>query len=294
VIEETDHHIIRRRTDGVITEALKDGMVHGYRMSMDRHIEFPVRDRETWNAFKKRLDPASPVRRTRYWEEYKRSVKDRDYPLAVFASSYFGTPRNWIGFEGISTMVYDDPKLLHEIIEAQADMAITLLTPILEEIPDIDYGVMWEDMCYKTASIISPKHFREFCMPRIARVTDLLRKHGITEVWVDSDGYVDELIPLWLEAGVNGIYPLEVASGEDPVRLRKEYGKDLLLWGGIDKMELAKDKAAIEREVRAKAPFLIEQGGWIPGVDHAVPPDVSYENFLYYRKLMCDIAERGL
>ena len=294
-LEETDRHIISRRSDGVVTMALKEGTVRGTRMSMDKYIEFPVRDRTSWNEFKKRLNPKSPLRylRSGAWEDYKKMVKDRDYPLAVFGGSFFGWPRDWMGFEGASMMVYDDPALMHEITEYIGDFVIEIITPALQEIGDIDYGVFWEDMCYKTASIISPRHFREFCVPQYKRVTHVMRKYGVKTFLVDSDGYVDELIPLWLEGGVNGIYPLEVMAGEDPVGLRKRYGKDLVMWGGIDKVELTKDKAAVEREVRAKVPFLIGQGGWIPGIDHAVPPDVPYENFLYYRKLVCDIAERG-
>ena len=108
---------------------------------------------------------------------------------------------------------------------------------------------------------------------------------------MDSDGNVNELIPLWLEIGVNGVLPLEVAAGIDPVALRKKYGQDLLMMGSIDKRVLAKDKKAIEKEVFSKVPFLIEQGGYVPMVDHTVPPDVPFENFLYYRELIKKIVE---
>ena len=98
---------------------------------------------------------------------------------------------------------------------------------------------------------------------------------------VDSDGDVSELIPLWLEAGINGIYPMEVAAGNDLVELRREYGRDLLMTGGIDKRVLARDRRAIDDELAARIP-LAEQGGYIPHIDHGIPHDVPYENFAYY------------
>ena len=85
---------------------------------------------------------------------------------------------------------------------------------------------------------------------------------------------------------MNGFWPLEVAAGMDPVALRKKYGKQILLIGGIDKRVLAQDKKAIEKEVMGKVPFLVSQGGYIPSLDHTVPPDVSFENYMYYLQLI--------
>ncbi len=94
-----------------------------------------------------------------------------------------------------------------------------------------------------------------------------------------------------MEAGVTVTGPLEIAAGMDPVSLRKKYGKDLALWGGIDKRILAKDKKAIKEELMSKIPYLIEQGGYIPTIDHEAPPDISLENFMYYLSLKKKIAE---
>jgi uroporphyrinogen decarboxylase len=60
--------------------------------------------------------------------------------------------------------------------------------------------------------------------------------------------------------------------------------------GGIDKRELAKDKAAIEREVMRKVPPLVERRGYFPGVDHAVPPDVPLENYKHFISLLKKIC----
>ncbi|NCO42134.1 MAG: hypothetical protein COZ06_31680 [Armatimonadetes bacterium CG_4_10_14_3_um_filter_66_18] len=115
--------------------------------------------------------------------------------------------------------------------------------------------------------------------------------NGVHTIIVDSDGNNDVLIPLWLEAGVTGLRPFEVAASSDPVAARKEYGKDLLIQGGLDKRALARGKEAIDREVLSKVPWLCLQGGYFPQVDHLVPPDVSLEDYTHYAALLCAVAE---
>ncbi|MBI3991137.1 MAG: hypothetical protein HY350_03200, partial [Candidatus Omnitrophica bacterium] len=117
------------------------------------------------------------------------------------------------------------------------------------------------------------------------RIIRRLKKAGISAIWVDCDGDPEAIIPCWMDAGINCFWPLEQASGMDPVRLRKKFGKELILCGGIDKMEIAKGKDAIKKELYKKIPPLLEDGGYIPHIDHAISPEISYEDFLYYLEL---------
>lgn len=110
-------------------------------------------------------------------------------------------------------------------------------------------------------------------------MVDLLRAHGVEAIILDCDGNVDELLPIWIDCGINAIYPFERAAGMDPLAVRAKYGKNLILTGGVDKRALAEGKAAIDREVEMiKA--LLESGGYFPSADHMVPPDVPYENIV--------------
>ena len=148
-----------------------------------------------------------------------------------------------------------------------------------------DYFNFFEDFAGKGGPLISPQIFQKFFLPYYKKIINRFRQAGIKYFWLDSDGDPEVLIPLMLEAGITCLWPLEQASGMDPVRLRKKYGRDLSLAGGIDKLELAKDKKAIEKELYAKIPPLLESGGYIPHLDHTFSPEISYENFLYYLKL---------
>ena len=129
--------------------------------------------------------------------------------------------------------------------------------------------------------MISPQMFREIVGPRLKKVCDLLRVHGCDIIWTDCDGDVNPLIPVWLECGLNCMFPLEVQGGSDPVPMREKYGKQLLLRGGINKHNLSKGKKEILAELK-RVEKLVEEGGFIPGVDHRCAEDVSYENYKYY------------
>jgi uroporphyrinogen decarboxylase len=127
-------------------------------------------------------------------------------------------------------------------------------------------------------------------VPNYRKVTGLLRDYGVDAIFVDSDGNIDKLIPLWLEGGVNGFHPLEVAAGSDPVALRKQYGRKVLLRGGIDKRKIALGGRALRNEVMSKVPFLARSGGYIPYIDHDVPPDISWADFQEYTRLLKEAA----
>lgn len=177
------------------------------------------------------------------------------------------------------------------MIEYLEYFIIETIKKAVEEIK-FDFAHFWEDMACNAGPLVSPKIFKEFMMPHYKNVTEFLRKHGIDIITVDSDGNIEKLIPLWLESGVNGFLPLEVAAGMDAVALRKEYGKDVILIGNIDKGALARGKEPIRQEVMSKVPYLLSQGGYFPVIDHGVPPDVSFENYTYYLRLLREISKR--
>ena len=288
VLSETEDYRVRRRSDGVVVQELK---ARGPKDQMPRWLEFPIKTRADWEEFKKRLDPNSPCRYPPWWEDKKRCWRDRDYPLFIHAGSLYGRLRNWIGMENLAYLFYDDPIWVHDMMEYLTEFYCRTIERAVKEV-DFDYAIFGEDIAYKNGPLLSPKIVKEFMVPRYKRITRLLRENGIDIIFIDSDGNVEELIPLWLEAGINGVYPLEVAAGMDPVALRKKYGKNLVMMRGIDKRALIEGKDAIDRELESKLPYLCREGGYIPGCDHLVPPDVSLENYLYFLERMKEITLR--
>lgn len=265
---------------------------HDREIGMSQWVTYPIRGREQWELMKQRLEASDPTRYPEYWDDYARSVRGRDYPLGIHGGSFYGWIRNWVGMEYLALWYADCPDLIHEMTEYISDFMLRLLDRALTTIPDFDYALLWEDMCYKAGPLISPQAFRDFMMEPMKRVTSRLRDAGIDLIMVDCDGNIDLLLPLWLEAGVNLHYPLEVASDCDPLQYRERYGKEVLLLGAIDKrvMRDGCTKADVEKEVLSKVPALWQQGGYAPFVDHAVPPDVPLELFQHYLNLVNDIC----
>ena len=279
IIEETEDYRLYRAGDGVLTKVRRD--VKGY--PTYQWLDYPIKNREDWEKFKEgQLNPDSPGRypEESQWETMKREWKNRDYPISIDGGSFYGFARNWIGVNNISLMFYDDPELIQEMMDYLADFFIKVLHRALHEV-DVDFALFWEDMCYKAGPLISPAMFRKFLLPNYKKMTKFLVEHGVELSWVDCDGNIEALLPLWIEGGVIGHYPLEVAAGMDAGKLRDEYGHDIVMWGNVDKRALAKGKEAIDAEIERLAP-VVEKGGFIPLVDHGVPEDISYENYLYY------------
>jgi uroporphyrinogen decarboxylase len=254
---------------------------------MPQYIAYPLKGRATWPEFARRLNPDSPARFPVHWESIKKQYENRDFPLGINCGSLYGWLRNWMGVEGISYAVYDDPAFLEGAATEVADCILAVLEKALPGV-QYDFAQFWEDMAYKTSSLISPEHYRKLFLPQYRRITDRLHQAGIDVMMLDSDGNVEGLIPCWLDVGINLIYPMEAAAGMDVTALRRKFGKNLLIGGGMDKRILASNKAAIKEMVDERV-SLMREGGYIPGCDHAIPPDIPWENYVYYRSLLLSV-----
>ena len=284
LLDETDRYEISRNNYGIVTKALKTGTLHDQRMSMDTFLLWPVTAPEDFASVKKRLIAAIPERYPDDLDKRIPNWKKRTCPLILgrncITTGFYWRARDFMGTENLSYAWYDYPDLMHEMMEFIADFIIETSRPVLEKI-QIDYFNLNEDMSMKTGPLLSPETFRTFIFPHLKRLIAFLKKNGTKYVSVDTDGNPTALIPLLMEAGVDIIWPIERASEVSPQMLRQKFGKELHLWGGVDKRVLLEGPEAIRRHLREFIP-LIEEGGFIPTVDHCVPPDVSWDNFRYY------------
>ena len=183
----------------------------------------------------------------------------------------------------------DDPDLVREMCLFWADFVRETFLPVIQNV-DLDLVGLSEDMAFKAHSMISPAMVREFLMPVYERWIPDIKGSGCPIVWMDSDGYVAELIPLWIEAGINCAGPIEVAAGNDVVAYRRRFGRAMAYTGMIDKRAIAKGGATMEAEVLRVVPALLEEGGCIPGCDHGVPHDISWPNFIEYARLLAQLT----
>jgi hypothetical protein len=291
VLEDQGDREIFQQADGVrVLRQKKMG-------SIPQHLGHLLTDRESWRKhYRPRLDPDHPERMPPDLAVRILEWSDPDHPSLVvpWIGGLYGWIRDWMGMEAVSMVVYDDPAFFEEMVATIADCMIGTLARLLAAGAKIDACAFWEDMCYNAGPLIHPRHFKQYLVPHYRRITDLLHRYGVDIVWVDCDGRIDKLVPLWLNSGVNCMFPLEIGSwGADPLRFRQEYGKDLRLMGGFSKRILAGTKAEIDREVFRLAP-LVEEGGYIPFCDHLVPPDVPFENYWHYCKKAREVWGHGV
>jgi len=286
IVEETEDYLIRRDGDCALRQDVKEGV-----RSISHYIEYGIRSRDDWPRFRKRLNPATPGRYPDNWDALVEEYRTRDYPLAVRIGSMIGLIRNWVGFEGLALLAYDDPGFLEEMIETCCVCVCETIKRALKNV-QFDFAAGWEDICFKNGPILSPAMFDRWIVPRYKRITDLLHRYDIDIVWTDCDGNITLIADQFLAGGINCMFPLEIAGGSDPVALREKYGKQILLHGGVDKLTLLKGEKAIEQELLRLKP-IVDEGGFIPHLDHRCPSNVTLDNYKTYLRLKRELFDAG-
>lgn len=296
VLAEDDECITVRDPRGIIVKNLRDGS------SMPDFVDYPVHNWDEWNKYKEeRLRSDAPGRflkpgnKWNLWndvpweagtaeevgraaaksaEENRRAVQVGSFPWGVF-----GTARDILGAEELLVSFYTQPDLVHDIMDTFANIWIDMFEDVAKYV-QIDHIHIWEDMSGKQGSLISPAMIEEFMMPNYRKIRDFAKARKIPLISVDSDGNVDDLIPVMMKNGVNFFFPFEVQAGCDVEEYRRKY-PDLAILGGLNKYALVLGKKEIDAEIE-KAARMLKHGRYIPGLDHLVPPDVPWDAYVYY------------
>ena len=273
VLEQNNQYKIIQDSEGNICKVSISGT------SFPKYLKYGLETYQDWERYK--LEHLDYTNNDRIGDVKGAVEKAHSEGMAIGfnAGSLYGCLRNWMGVENISIALMTERRWVAEMMDHLMEMAIYLIEKALPDI-DVDMAWWWEDMCYNKGPLISPELFNELMVPRYKQITDALLKKNIDINILDCDGRIYELVPGWLNSGINCMFPIEAAH-TDPIKLRQDYGKDILLIGGVNKLSLINSKENIDRELERLQP-LIEQGGYIPTIDHRVPADVSFENYLYY------------
>lgn len=261
--------------EGILMRERKDNP----RSSMPQFVRYPVETAADFRRFwAERMSPDLEKRVGPDYEAALRALRTRTGALVVGADrwgGFFGGLRAMLGVDRACMLFYDDPALVEEMMDAIADLIVGVMGRILDH-TSVDCFAFWEDMAFKTGPLVGPDMFRRFALPRYRRVVEYLKGRGVPLVALDSDGDITSLVPIWMDAGIDILYPCEVQCGMDVRGLRRRFGRGLRLWFGIDKRALARDRASIDAELERVRP-LVAEGGYIPGLDHGVPPDVPFD-----------------
>ena len=256
--------------------------------SISHTIKYPLEPtRESWEKFKAYLDKNDPRRYPADWEEIALNLSKTDRVRAFMGGSFYGWIRSWMGVENLSYFMYDDPELLEEMVAYIADHFMSLMKPILMRV-QFDFVYFFEDCCGSFGPLFSPAIYNEIFDPYYKQMIRFYKENGIAFTLIDSDGWVEPLIPCWQESGFDIFFPIEVGKwGANPADLRKKFGP-IKIFGAVNKNLIR----GLEEELRNHLISLkssVMEGGYLPIPDHRIPPEVSYEQMLRYIRVFHEV-----
>jgi uroporphyrinogen decarboxylase len=292
VLEHRDGHYIVQDWMGAITE-ISDTYDYTYiRQAKDfvtrKWHRWPVQGRADWEEkIKWRYNVADPARLSPEWWEKAQAAEASGKAVIISVNGPFWQMREWVGMEGLCELMIDDPQFVADMAEFWRQYTVEVLETVLRRVR-VDILMVSEDMAYKAHSMISPRMARRFLQPCYFSWVDLLKSYGDGIIDMDSDGYVAHLIPIWIESGIKVCDPIEVAAHNDIVAFREQFGRKMGYRMGIDKRAIAAGGEVMRAEVLRVLPVM-RDGGFIPGCDHGVPPDISWPAFIEYSRLLAEL-----
>jgi hypothetical protein len=271
VLEEDDECLIELDPYGRRTKLYKTAA------TIPLPLEYPVTDWDSWLEFKPRYEFSED----RFADAWDADIPDDALVIATLPGG-FDEPRQLMGDAGLCVAYYDQPELVHDMLETMGRTAARVLE-IASRRVRIDQLSVHEDMAGKGGPLVGPAVIDEYIRPYYRRVWDMLQSRGARLFSQDSDGNMNAVTPAFLDAGLNVMFPCEPAAGMDAVEVRKTYGQRLGIVGGLDKFALLKGRQAIRAELEYKMQAsMLEAGGIVFGADHRIPDGVKLEDFWYF------------
>jgi len=246
--------------------------------SMPHWLKFPVESPTDWET---KIEPRLRPDEHPYGDLDAEvvAVEASDGPRGFWLLGLYAFLRTYWGAEKLAYAFYDYPDTLQDMARCWRDMMCVCAPRILDRV-EFDYALFHEDMAFKNGPLIGPNLYREFMTPYYREIIGELNRRGVRRIMIDSDGNNGALQDCFVEVGMNGLFPFEAAAGNDVLEIRRRY-PSFVIYGAIDKRVLLGTRDDVRRELDAKVPPLWESGGFIPSIDHAVPP-CPQENFEFY------------
>jgi uroporphyrinogen-III decarboxylase len=275
IVEDTPEHTIKLDRYGRTVKLCKGAA------TIPLPLSHPVETMDDWRKIKHwytfsedRID----------WDAIEEARKAQEAGALLIANipGGYDEPRQLMGEEKACLCYYEDPELMHEILETIAVTVEEVLGRVCEKIT-IDQLSVHEDFAGKSGPLAGPAQIEEFIGPYYRRCWAPVKAAGGTIFEQDSDGNVNPVVDALLEAGLTSMYPMEPAAGMDIVALRERYGTRLSMRGGLDKHVLRQGREAIDRELEYKLqPEMVEPGGIVFGLDHRIPNGTPLTDYRYY------------
>ncbi len=280
-----EHKVLEELPNGFIRYQNPDGLIERTRKgagSIPSEDDYQLKDMDSFLTLYKDKMMFSPERMVEKANKNLTISEPRNSPIGLEMGSVFGKIRNFLSVIGMSYMIFDDYELLQEIVDTFAEMQYKTVEATLKTGMKFDFAHYWEDICFKNGPLLSPEIFEELCAKHYKKRNDLVKSYGIEIISLDCDGVTDSLQKVWIENGVNTLFPIEVGTwGDQFEKARERFGKEQRGVGGLDKICFMKDKAAVDDEL-ARMYRLYKLGGFIPCPDHRLMPGSDINLVKYY------------
>lgn len=281
IVEETEQYIIEETPWGVTQRNWK------FETSTPEFLKHTITDADKWAAAKARIQPTRDRVDWKMLERHYRGWRERgDW---IVAQGWFGfdvTHSFVVGTERVLMQLRTDPEWIQDIWKTELETCLALYDMVWDAGYTFDELTWPDDMGFKNSQFFSVEMYRELLKPIHRRAVEWAHAKGI-RARLHSCGDVNPFVPELLDIGMDGLNPLEVKAGMDPVQLKRTFGDRLLLHGGINAV-LWDDLDAITAEMERVIPTMKESGGYIFASDHSIPSSVSLENF----RAISELAKR--
>jgi len=288
VVEETESVKLVRDGNGALLRWLKDGS------GAPEHVDFAVKDRRSWEEHIRPylLDERSYEQRLNF-DSYRavRSKCARDQRfMTCGVVGAFDRMSPVCGHEHLLAGMALDPEWVTEMADLYATLTVHLLEILFEREGLPDGLWVWDDLGFKHRPFMSPAMYRQMLYPAHKKLFDFAHGRGLPVV-LHCDGYVEALVPSLIEAGINCLQPIEIKAGMDLLKLKKRFGEQIALIGGMDERVLeTNDLEAVEAQLLEKLPGAMAGSGYVLQVDHSVSPLVNYETYRYFVERCLEIG----
>ena len=243
---------------------------------------------------RRRLDPYGRGRLPANWSKRVRTWRERDHVLMLrIHRGFFLTMGvyDWRRFYELMDLLIDEPEFVRQAMSIQGEFAARLAERVLRDV-EVDAALFSEPIGGSHQPLISPHMYEDLVLTSYVPVLEVLKRYGVENIVFVTYANARILLPSVLKWGFNCLWAFEVNIEDMDYReLRREYGRDLRLIGGIDLDALRQDKEAIRLEIKEKVPPLVATGGYVPLADGRVRADVPFENYAYYRRLLQEVTQ---
>jgi hypothetical protein len=245
--------------------------------------------REDIDRLRRRLNPEDRRRLPRSWHRRVEELNRRDRVVMLFVQRGLFLSmgvEGWGRFIEVIELLGREPALVRDTLAVQGEFAARLAERVLRDV-QIDAALFSEPIAENRGPLISPRMYRDIVLPTYAPLLNVLKRYGVETIIFVSWANPRRLLPDILKQGFNCLWAYEVnPQAMDYRELRREFGRDLRLIGGIDLDVLRLGEDAIRREMEEKVPALLADGGYIPMLDGRVRADVPFQSYCSYKRLL--------